>query len=89
MKWILMEKSSVESQKGTVTIQRCSVERQKDAITVQGCFLENQKGTYHHRLYILIVPFWFLNGTSFNIDSALLVLNRTSLNIDSALLALN
>ena len=35
---------SVESQKGTVNIQRCSVENQKGAINIQRCSVENQKG---------------------------------------------
>ena len=53
--------SSDESQKGAITIQRCSVENQKGARS----------------------PLTLYS------DSALLVLNGTSLNIDSALLALN
>ena len=38
--------SSVESQKGTITIQRCSIENQKGAITID--FVQRY-----------IAPFWF------------------------------
>ena len=41
----LMNIMSLESQKGTITIQRCSVENQKGTITIQRCSVENQKGT--------------------------------------------
>ena len=53
--------SSIESQKGATSTQRCSIENQKGAFAI----------------------------AISNSDSALLVLNGTSLNIDRALLALN
>ena len=40
-----MHISSVDSQKGAITIQRCSTENQKGAITIQRCSVGNQKGT--------------------------------------------
>ena len=58
-------KPSVESQKGAINIQRYSVENQKGAIAIDIVHLS-----------------WYS-------DNALLVLNGTSLNIDNALLALN
>ena len=65
--WINPHNSSVESQKGTINIQRCSVENQKGAIPVQSLWWN---------LSVLLV----LNGTSLNSDSALLALNwRTHL----------
>ena len=73
--------SSVESQKGPITIQRCSVKNQKGAITTDSVHHVVQ-WQWHSALLVL-------NGTSLNIDSALLTLNGTSLNIDSALLTLN
>ena len=39
--------SSVESQKGTITIQRCSVENQKGTITIQRCSCWEPEGFYH------------------------------------------
>ena len=69
--------SSVESQKGAITIQRCSVENQKGTITIQRCSIE------WLRTRRALSP-WTLYS-----DSALLVLNGTSLNIYTALLALN
>ena len=54
--------SSVESQKGAITIQRCSIENQKGAIGI------NIVG---YNDYTLLV----FNETSLNIDSALLALN--------------
>ena len=41
---ITIQRCSIENQKGTITIQRCSIENQKGAITIQRCSVENQKG---------------------------------------------
>ena len=59
--FVEMNTSSVESQKGVNGGQRCSIEHQKGAIAVQSLW----------RYSALLV----LNGTSLNIDSALLALN--------------
>ena len=81
--------SSVESQKGAITIQICSIKNQKGAITIQRCSIKTQKGAitiqrcslrpegrYHRGFCTPIAPFCMvLNGTSLNIDSALLALN--------------
>ena len=55
---------SVESQKGAITAQRCSIENQNGAIAID----------IHVLLYSDSAPLTF-NGTSLNIDSALLALN--------------
>ena len=61
---ITLQQCSVENKKGDITLQQCSVENKKGVITLQQCSVENKKGDIAvHRLYC---------------DSALLVLNGTS-----------
>ena len=58
---IKIQRCSVENQKGAINIQRCSVENQKGAINIQRCSVENQKGAIAvQSLFILVIaPFWF------------------------------
>ena len=76
--------SSVESQKGAITITRCSVENQNQTLYSDSPLL-TVNGTSLNIDSALLV----LNGTSSNTESALLALNGISLNIDSAFLVLN
>ena len=57
----------------TCTVQRLSVESQKGAITVQRCSIEHQKGVITY--CTTKAPLLVFNGTSLNIDSALLTLS--------------
>ena len=71
--------SSVESQKGIITIQWCSVESQKGIITIQWCSVENQKGTTSVLMNSMeITPFCF-NQTLLNSINAFLVLRHDML----------
>ena len=67
-------KSSVESQKGAIAIERCSIENQKGAITIETCSVENQKDAIAID-FVQWKPLLVIKGTSLNIKSTLLALN--------------
>ena len=53
--------TSVENQKGGITIQWCSIEKQKGAITIDCTAIAPFWFSTEH-LWILIAPFWFSTG---------------------------